>query len=44
MTGRIMILVFAVAVWIIVMLQHEAQEAKRYQRELGALEKSANGA
>jgi len=36
------ILAFAVAVWIIVALRHEAQEAKRYQRELDALEK--NGA
>jgi hypothetical protein len=30
-----------VAVWIIVALRHEAQEMKRYQRELDALEKNA---
>jgi hypothetical protein len=35
---RIIVLVFAVAVWILVALRHEAQAAKRYQHELDALE------
>ena len=34
------ILTCAVAVWIIVMLRYEAQEAKRYERELDALEQN----
>ena len=37
---RVAILTFAVAAWIVVMLRHEAQEVKRYQRELDALEKN----
>lgn len=38
--GRTVALAFAVAVWIIATLRREAQEAKRYQRELDALEKN----
>ena len=36
---RLIILAFGIAAWIGVMLRHEAQEAKRYQRELDALER-----
>jgi hypothetical protein len=39
---RVIILAFAVATWIVVMVRHEAQEAKRYQRELDALEKNGS--
>ena len=35
---RIVGLTCGVAVWIVAMLRHEAQEAQRYQRELDALE------
>jgi hypothetical protein len=38
--GPKIILAFAVAIWIIVTLRHEAREAKRYQRELDALSKN----
>jgi hypothetical protein len=38
--GHKIVLAAAVAVWIIVALRHEAQEADRYQRELEALEKN----
>ena len=37
---RVIILTFAVTAWIGAMLRHEAQEAKRYQRELDALERT----
>ena len=39
---RVVGLTCAVAVWVIVMLRHEAQEAKRYQRELDTLEQDAS--